>query len=141
MRRIILVVGATALLGSVAYAEETPADLQAAIEAARAAGQARPPLWVTNPNWTRRPDGNDVFETYPLRARNEGLRGAAVLVCRIGDRGELKLCIVDREEPSGQGFGDAALKLSRVFRMRDKDEGGAPVAGRLITLPIIYRQS
>ena len=42
------------------------------------------------------------------------------------------------EEPGDQDFGTAALKLSKLFKMRPQTKDGAPVDGGQINIPIRF---
>jgi hypothetical protein len=138
MRKVCLSLGLLIFLSGAAQAPETLDDLRIAADAAKAAGSTDT-AWVTYPIWTRRPSTDDIDETNPIRGSRRSKGGGAMLICRIGDGGEFKLCLVDREQPSGERLGTAALKLSKLFKMKANDEKGAPVAGRLIAIPIAYR--
>jgi periplasmic protein TonB len=90
--------------------------------------------YVARPVWTRTPTINDMHKYYPVRAGGAG--GQAVLDCQIDVGGSLSNCVVRGETPQNVDLGAAALKLSRLFRMKPKDADGAPVADRWLTLPI-----
>jgi TonB family protein len=65
------------------------------------------------------PTGQEFMRYYPQRAMTAGLEGRATLDCVVGDDGLLSGCTVLSEDPKGWEFGDAALKMSAFFRMKD----------------------
>lgn len=93
---------------------------------------------VTNPDWLRRPSGDDVANDYPKAAARRGLGGRATITCHVLATGDLSHCFVRSEEPEGAGFGAAALKMSRLFKMRPKAIDGRPVEGGTVTIPIRF---
>jgi protein TonB len=67
------------------------------------------------------------------------VEGKAVLGCTVTIVGELKDCVVNSEEPEGMGFGDAALRLSKLFKMHPaKATDGTPTEGH-INIPIRFQ--
>jgi protein TonB len=54
-------------------------------------------------------------------------------------KGTVAGCSVVSESPADYGFGDAAIKLSRGFRMKPKRADGSPVEGGIVTIPIVFR--
>lgn len=56
--------------------------------------------------------------------------GSAALDCVAAEGGRLVGCKVAKEEPAGQGFGQAALSVVGFERIKPTDETGAAVAGR-----------
>ena len=109
-----------------------------------AAGLANPgpvgagPPAPLRPNWTRAPAGDDMSTYYPDRAQREGLNGRAVIDCTVTDDGHLDNCTAISEEPANYGFGDAALKLAHLFKMKPQMANGAPVGGARIKVPIRF---
>jgi protein TonB len=97
------------------------------------------PSVITNPDWARRPTGEDIARYYPDRAQRMEVNGRATLSCTVTARGSLENCSVVSENPADYQFGDAALKLSKLFRMKPKTLDGAPVDGGQITIPIVFQ--
>jgi protein TonB len=85
------------------------------------------PVVVTSPHWLRRPAGLDAY--YPRRAMTRNMEGQVVLDCLVNTSGALG-CAVVSETPSNWGFGEAALRISRDYRMSPALRNGAPVEGR-----------
>ncbi|MDX5329883.1 MAG: energy transducer TonB [Pseudomonadota bacterium] len=97
------------------------------------------PSVITNPDWARLPSGEDVARYYPDRAQRMGAEGRVVLSCSVTARGTLENCSVVEESPTGQDFGSAALRMTRLFRMRPRTADGQPVEGGTVRIPISFR--
>lgn len=64
--------------------------------------------------------------------------GRATISCTVTAKGTLESCEVQAEEPADMGFGEAALRMSKLFRMRPKTQDGAPVEGGSVRIPIRF---
>ena len=96
------------------------------------------PSVITHPDWAEKPTGEDMERFYPKRAVTEKRGGKALLLCKVTATGSLVGCRAKEEAPEGYGFGEAALSLSKMFRMKPKTVDGKPVAGGDITIPIVF---
>lgn len=95
-----------------------------------------PPL-ITRPRWLNKPSGATVARFYPERALDRGRSGKVVLDCLVGLDGRLA-CAVASEEPERWGFGAAALRIAKEFRMAPQLEDGQPTAGGRVSVPIVF---
>ena len=93
---------------------------------------------ITNPDWLRQPNGDDLARYYPDRAQRLGVPGQATIDCAVSDAGGLEDCRVATESPKDDGFGNAALKMAGDFRMRPMTRDGVPLAGGRIRIPIRF---
>ena len=75
---------------------------------------------------------------YPERATRMEVGGSAALSCTVTARGTLTGCSVTSESPADMGFGDAAIKLSKLFKMRPMSKDGQPVDGGTVRIPIRF---
>lgn len=90
-------------------------------------------------DWGGLPTADDVQETYPAAAEKARLAGKVLLNCDVGAGGAVVGCIAKEETPTGQGFGDAAVRISKGFRMNIWTDEGLPTVGGKVTIPITYQ--
>ena len=96
------------------------------------------PREIGEPNWLSRPGSDELARFYPARALDEGVSGVATLSCLVDAGGSLTGCRVLSETPARAGFGAAALKLARFFRMSPRTEDGRAVDGGSVRIPIRF---
>jgi protein TonB len=97
------------------------------------------PSVITQPDWLRKPSGEDINRYYPDRASRMGVDGRATISCTVNARGLLQNCSIVSEDPNDQGFGDAAIKMSKLFKMRPMSKDGAPVDGGTVRIPLRFQ--
>lgn len=112
--------------------QEVRVALSFAPEMAR--GEPHP---VKTPLWTALPSVEELQAAVP---KTEGGPNDArvTLVCDVADGGVLTGCVVDREEPAGQGFGPAVLALAPKFRVGLLSGEGLPTVGGKVRAPVRF---
>lgn len=101
-------------------------------------GTALAPPVIVNPKWLSRPSPEQMARYYPTGALEDGVQGRVVLSCRVTVKGTLEACAPVSETPAGQGFGEAALKVSRFFRMSPQMVDGRPVDGASVKVALSF---
>jgi protein TonB len=96
------------------------------------------PTVITAPDWASRPSADDVSRYYPDRAQRLSVSGKAEISCGVLANGKLTNCTIVSEDPPDQQFGDAALKLSKLFKMRPQSKDGVPTSGGTVRIPIRF---
>jgi len=60
------------------------------------------------------------------------------MCCGVTEKGELRDCAVIKEIPENEGFGEAALRSVRYFKMTPTVRG-VPVKGGTVIIPIVWQ--
>jgi hypothetical protein len=81
-------------------------------------------VMLNHPVWASAASFEDLARAYPAAAG--GTEGFAVDHCQVRRDGKLIHCFVAREQPTGDGFGVAALKLAARFRVAPETMRYAP---------------
>jgi TonB family protein len=119
-----------------------PATSMAADAAGGAVARPRPKLPVesaiTSPDWVSLPSAEQLAAYYPKLAEVLNLAGLATMSCEVTATGALAECKILKETPAGIGFGDAALEMSKYFRMRPKTVDGEAVGGATVIVPLNF---
>lgn len=101
-----------------------------------AASVATAPLPLSSALWKSKPTIVQLMRAYPEAPRLQRIGGRVEFECEVKADGALDACRMLSETPTGMGFGEAALELSRTMALHPKDRDGADVAGRVIRVPI-----
>lgn len=115
--------------------------LRAAAQTDAPPASAAPPASSGQPDWMRSPGncpGGANTSYYPSNAQMQGREGRVVLQCIVTAKGSVDQCKVVSEDPPGVGFGEAALRMACLFKMKPETRDGRPVTGARVTIPIHF---
>ncbi len=105
---------------------------------AAAALAISPAAAILDPDWEHLPSAYDLEQAYPPSALKRGVEGRAVIDCKVNVFGDLDGCVVAAEQPAGEGFGGAALRLSSGFHMRPRLNNGVAEEAT-VRIPIRFK--
>lgn len=96
-----------------------------------------PVTTVKTPVWSALPTVGEMQSAVP---KTEGGPNnvRVTLVCDVQAGGSLAGCAVDREEPAGQGFGQAILALAPKFQVALMSAEGMPTVGAKVRVPVRF---
>ena len=81
----------------------------------------------------------DYSAVYPEAAQRKRIEGEALVRCIVGTDLRLSDCRVVRETPSGQGFGEATIRVAMLLRLKGTTLAGEPTPGRGFLFPLKFR--
>lgn len=94
---------------------------------------------IGKPKWTALPSFEDVASVLPPAAKAAGVyKARVVLHCGVYARGGVGTCKVLTEEPTGLGYGAAALALAPSFRLALWTDEGLPSVGGSVRIPVRF---
>jgi TonB family protein len=93
---------------------------------------------VRNPEIVAKPSDAQVQAAYPPRALDNQVEGGAVIECAVTAGGKLAECHVFDENPTGYGFGQAALDLAADFTVKPRTIDGQAVAGSPVRISVAF---
>jgi len=94
---------------------------------------------IENPDFSSKPNADDMARYYPDRAQRMGVEGRATFRCTVTAQGKLTDCVITAEDPPGQDFGKQTLQLTKTFKMRAKTLDGVPTSGGIFQKTIVWR--
>lgn len=99
---------------------------------------AGPSVSLSEVPFAQRPSASDYDRHYPRRARRAGVEGRVELSCNV--RRDRRLdCNLVSEDPPGQGFANAAMRIARSFRAEAQFPDGRSTAGAHVRVPLVFR--
>ncbi len=97
------------------------------------------PAMIGRPDWLRKPTPAQMSNAFPDRALRGNISGTATLSCKVTAIGAVRDCTVLSETPSEYGFGTAALKVTKHFKMRPQTVDGQAVDGASVRIPMSFK--
>lgn len=91
--------------------------------------------------WIHRPTAAELESYYPSPARRQGVKGMAVLACAVTADTRVRACHVLAERPPWEGFGTAALAMTKLFRIRPTLVDGKVYEKARVAIPVYFGTS
>lgn len=94
---------------------------------------------IGRPKWAAVPRITDMAAVLPATARSAMVYKARVVMrCKVVAEGGVEGCTVTSQEPEGLGYDQAALSLTKFFRLAVWTEEGLPAVGGEVTIPLRF---
>ncbi len=94
---------------------------------------------IGKPKWVGVPQVNDMAAVIPEAAKKANVyKARVVLECGVVADGAVDQCQVVSQDPAGLSYGDAAVALSKFFRLAVWTEEGLPVVGGRVRIPLRF---
>ena len=94
---------------------------------------------ISNADFLRQPDNDDMQEYYPDRALRMNQGGSATVQCTVTKSGALTGCSILSETPADFGFGQATLSVTHIWKIRPMSVDGQPTEGGIFTRTVVWR--
>lgn len=107
----------------------------------RGAGAGPGNTTVAAPFWIEQPTPTQMRLHTPYEAVRDGVSGTVVLMCQVNHEHRARRCRIEREAPAAYGFGHAALRLSRLFRIQPFMRNGEPQYDAWIRIPVLFEHA
>ena len=92
---------------------------------------------VKTPVWTALPTVGEIQAAVP-KTEGGANNARVTLICDVQAGGKLSGCVVDREDPAGQGFGAAILTLASKFEVGPLSAEATPTVGAKVRVPVRF---
>jgi TonB family protein len=101
--------------------------------------QAAGPRTIVQPKWITSVNPEKVIAIYPPAAVEAGVKsGRGIADCKVAPDGKLVDCKPASAKPEGLGFSEAAARVASMMVMNPWSDGGGPVDGVRLKLPITF---
>jgi hypothetical protein len=112
--------------------------------AARRANAEAPPsaktVEASDLQWARRPADADMAMYFPLRGKELSKSASTRVRCELHQDGTLGACALQGETPVGYGFGDASLRVVKLYQAQMTADllAGVRNGGIAVTVPLSW---